>query len=104
MERVFTGDEHRLAWAPAYARILLLLGELDEARDVLLRSADAAAYWLPELSKLGIKDRLLSRGIDLDKIDRRTLAEFFHDLERSAATIEHLWEPTPFPLEEGAPG
>ena len=107
MERVFISDEHRQAWAPGYVRLLLLLGDLDEARDVLLRSESADAYWLPELTKLGIKERLLSLGADLDKSDRRTLAGFFHELERSAAAklkTEHLWEPTPFPLEERAPG
>jgi hypothetical protein len=107
MHRVFETDAHKKAWAAAYAKLLLLLGDLDEARDVLQSSEVASRYWFPELDRLGLRDRILSEGANLDHEDRRTLAEYFHELELGAVKalkIEHLWEPTPFPLEERAPG
>jgi hypothetical protein len=96
-------EEYRIQYVAAYVRHLLVLGEFDEAR-MILKKDERTRWWLGQLDELGIKDRLMDLGNDLGRNDRLALAGLFHEWEAYSVEklkIGHLWERTPFPLEEG---
>lgn len=96
-------EAHRRAWASTYVEYLLVLGDLEIARDVLASDERVSKWWFPRLDNLGIRERLMSLGNQLDAADRAKLAGLFHEWEAYTVhklKIAHLWEQTPFPLEQ----
>lgn len=97
-------EAYRTQFVVSYVRHLLVLGDLDEAASILKTNERARQQWLGRLDQIGIKDRLMDLGNNLGAADRTTLAAFFHGLEAYSVEklkIGHLWERSPFPLEEG---
>ncbi len=100
----FPNEPTRRMYSAAYVRYLFAAGDIDKARDILASDERAAGYWAPHLRRLGIRERLMERGDPLVAEDRTQLAAFLHESEGRTVEklkIGHLWERTPFPLEEG---
>ncbi len=86
--------------------LLIAMGELDQARDIIATEKQASDFWLPHLERLGLKEKLLDLGDRLGAEDRAKLAGLLHEWE--AYTVEKLklggvWERTPFPLDKAQP-
>jgi hypothetical protein len=83
--------------------LLIAMGDLDEAANILMTEKDMLERWISRLERLDLKEKLVELGDKLGANDRAKLAGLLHDWE--AYTVDKLklgeiWELTPFPLEE----
>lgn len=97
------GPQSRIVYSAGYVRCLLALGDLEEARSILMSDERASKYWTPRLDELGVRKALMSEGNELASKHRNRIAKFFHEIE--AQTVAYLklkpfWETTPFPIEQ----
>jgi hypothetical protein len=95
---------HHLADPPTKLVVDVALGELESAREIcngFLPKYTEATYGRDAEDKMQFRNlKELCRGLALD--DRAGLAALLHETEAQTVKnlkLEHLWQPSPFPLE-----
>ncbi len=94
--------ELKFAWGLQFS-FALASGDLDAARGFL--ASDRKMFYAGQLNgfREGLGDRFLKDGAQASAEDRQALADYLHDCEAYTVgklKISHLWEKTPFPIEQ----
>lgn len=95
---------HLYDWPHAKIVLDVALGDLDAARSLCQQNLARWSIEAPEESdyKKAKYRRVCELCILLQNDDRAGLVRLLHEWERQSVRtlkIEHLWEPTPFPIE-----
>jgi hypothetical protein len=92
---------HHLADPPTKLVVDVALGNLESAREIctgFLPKYTEATYGRDAEDKMQFRNlKELCRRLALD--DRAGLAALLHEWEAQTVKLEHLWQPSPFPLE-----